>query len=94
MASFESILAGFENLNRPISYQINIIINMIIWYNPDQQEYRCGTLDDLSEELARAESEDGYNVIKCFETHEGYLAFEVLSQLNKLNSSIEMNLNI
>ena len=62
----------------------------IIWYNPDQQTYKCGSAEDLTHELVNAKNSDSYTVLMKFDKSSNRMASEVLKQLNILNATTNL----
>ena len=64
-----------------------LIVMRIIWYNPDEQTYKCGSTDEMSKEISASKNKSAYTVLMKFKNGSRHMAEQVLKQLNVLNES-------
>lgn len=60
----------------------------IIWYNPDEEVYKSGQVEDLDYELSQTKNLELYTVLMELSDGQEFLARSILDQLNSLNERI------
>lgn len=62
----------------------------IIWYNPDQKQYKYGGTEQFNDELITSSNKDAYTILMKFDRSSNGLATKVLKQLNLINSTTKI----
>ena len=66
----------------------------IIWYNPDEREYKYGDVADFNKDLRMSETQDNYTVLMKFNKQSKKLARRVIKQLNDIDHNTKFSLVI
>ncbi len=64
----------------------------IIWYNPDEQVYKYGEVEDFNDDLHASENKKLYTVLMKFNKRSKGLASRVIKQLNAINHTAKLSL--
>ena len=59
----------------------------IIWYNPDQNEYKCGGAEEFNNDLMDTQNKEAFTILMKFDKGSKNLAQKVMKQLNVISNA-------